>query len=178
MLDQARLKELMHYSPDTGVFTWAQARGRVKAGDIAGVLHHDGYILIKTGGKMYLAHRLAWLYKTGSWPADMIDHINQNKADNRWCNLREATRSQNSQNTGLQVNNTSGVRGVNWHKQEGKWRVRFALNGKRYSFGAYDDLETAAAVAAGARKKLHGEFASYERDIIAYRVIENDGREG
>jgi len=178
MLDQARLKELMHYSPDTGVFTWMQALGRVKAGDIAGVLHHDGYILIKTGGKMYLAHRLAWLYKTGCWPADMVDHINRNKADNRWCNLREATRSQNAQNAGLQINNSSGVRGVDWCKQEGKWRVRCTLNGKRYNLGLYDDLKTADAVAAGARKKLYGEFASHENDIIAYRVIENDGREG
>lgn len=172
MLAQERLKELMHYNPDTGVFTWLKSRGgAVKAGDIAGVLHHDGYILIKINGKIYLAHRLAWLYKTGCCPADMVDHINQNKADNRWCNLREATRSQNAQNTGLQVNNTSGVRGVDWCKQEGKWRVRCTLDGKRYNLGLYDDLKTAAAVASNARKKLYGEFASHERDIIAYRVV-------
>ena len=172
MLTQSRLKELMHYNPDTGVFTWLKSRGGgVKAGDIAGVLHHSGYVLIRTGGKVYLAHRLAWLYKAGCWPADMVDHINRNKADNRWCNLREATRSQNAQNAGLQENNTSGVRGVHWNKREGKWCVRCMLGGKRYSFGLYDDLKTAAAVAADARKKLYGEFASCERDIIAYRII-------
>lgn len=70
MLTQSRLKEIIHYNPDTGVFTWLKSRGgAVKAGDVAGVLHHSGYIIIKTGGKIYLAHRLAWLYKSGCWPA-------------------------------------------------------------------------------------------------------------
>ena len=178
MLTQSRLKELMHYNPSTGVFTWLKSRGgRVKAGDIAGVLHHSGYILIRTGGKVYLAHRLAWLYKAGCWPADMVDHINRNKADNRWCNLREATRSQNAQNAGLQENNTSGVRGVHWSKREGKWCVRCMLGGKRYSFGLYDDLKTAAAVAADARKKLYGEFDSHERNIIPERATTQNGEQ-
>ena len=92
MITQSELKELLNYDPATGVFTWLVSRGRVKASSVAGHVHSRGYIVIMVDGRRHLAHRLAFVYMTGTFPDDQVDHINEIKADNRWINLREATR--------------------------------------------------------------------------------------
>jgi hypothetical protein len=123
MLTQARLKQLMHYDPETGVFTRRLDLGGrgARVGTVSGFLNRDGYLDTSVGSRTYRTHRLAYLYMTGAWPAADIDHINLNRADNRWCNLREATRSRNNANTRKPSNNTSGYKGVNWHVKSRKW---------------------------------------------------------
>ena len=89
MITQSKLKELVNYDQDTGIFTWKKrTSNRIKIGDIIGNLHNCGYIEMGVNGKRYLAHRLAWLYVYGYMPK-LIDHINTNKQDNRICNLYE-----------------------------------------------------------------------------------------
>lgn len=93
------LKELLSYNPETGLFVWLKNRGRLaKCGSVAGSLDTHGYLHITISGKIYLSHRLAFLFMTGEFPIDCVDHINRVRTDNRWCNLRDATKRQNSNN--------------------------------------------------------------------------------
>jgi hypothetical protein len=155
-----RLKELIHYDPDSGEFTWLVKRGRSAiVGSVAGTINSRGYRQIYIDSKPYLAHRLAWLYMHGCWPDNEIDHINLNRCDNRLCNLRLATRSQNCQNRKLPSHNTSGVLGVHWHSEANKWEAKIFKHRKCIYLGLFEDLELAELVAAEARAKHFGEFA-------------------
>jgi HNH endonuclease len=109
-----QLKELLNYNPETGLWTWIKARGRCAKGSFAGTML-DGYIMIYVDKVGYLAHRLAWFYMTNRWPLE-VDHKNTIKNDNRWDNLREATRSQNKFNVPALSNNTCGFKGVFYQK--------------------------------------------------------------
>src|SRR4029450_2313606 len=115
-LTAERLRELLDYDPETGDFTWKVNRRCVRSGSVAGNVNCvDGYCYIGVDARRYHAHRLAWLYIKGAWPNDQIDHINGNKADNRFANLRQATHSQNQANGGRYSNNASGYNGVTLH---------------------------------------------------------------
>lgn len=116
---QEQLKSLLFYHEETGIFFWTKNASEVLKGKPAGGLW-GRYIHIRLHGKMYPAHRLAWLYKTGQWPTNQIDHINGDTRDNSFKNLREATASQNGANKKLSTNNTSGVKGVR-KAPNGKW---------------------------------------------------------
>jgi hypothetical protein len=143
-LTQARLKQLLHYSPDTGEFIrLVPTVGKV--GDKAGSLASDGYVYLCVDNKRYLAHRLAFLWVTGQWPVEFVDHVNQDRSDNRWVNLREATNAQNQHNTKLFSSNTSGVKGVCWHKGAKKWIARIRADGRRINLGLFDTVEEAKA---------------------------------
>jgi len=145
MLTVERLKELLHYDPETGLFHWKVSRGYIaQPGHLAGVTNKRGYIYIGVDGRGYLAHRLAWFYMTGRWPADQIDHINQTKSDNRFSNLRECDNSQNQQNTGLRADNRSGFKGVSLHKS-GRWVAERRLRGRRIHLGYHQTPEAAHA---------------------------------
>jgi hypothetical protein len=153
-LTQKELKESLHYEPKTGVFTWLASRGNsVKVGDIAGYIDKLGYRFIKINGKMYKAHRLVFLYMTGKFPPDEIDHLNHLRYDNRFVNLRHATRVENSRNRSMNSNNTSGFNGVYWHEGASKWRVRIRVNGKDKHLGLFTDMDDAII----ARKKANVE---------------------
>lgn len=116
MLTQANLREILEYFPDTGIFRWKVSRPpRAVAGAIAGFENGSGYIKISIGGKRYYAHRLAFLWMSGSAPSE-IDHINHCRSDNRWANLRAADRSSNTSN----VAGRSGIR-----QRYGRWYARF-----------------------------------------------------
>jgi len=118
MLTQERLKELLEYDPETGVFVWLQTTSnRVKVGSVAGCRRRDGYLLIRLDGKLYLGHRLAWLYVHGEWPANVIDHIDQNKSNNAISNLRDTSMAVNGLNKDKpRRHNTTGFMGVSKRK--------------------------------------------------------------
>jgi hypothetical protein len=157
ILTQARLKELLHYNPDTGRFTWLQPCNRfsqVRSGDPAGTLHKRGYIHIKVEGQSYKAHRLAWLYVHGRWPEPAIDHINRIKNDNRIVNLREADQLRNMQNKSRYKRNVSGYIGVTPHRATGKWVAQVQVNKRNHYLGVYETAETAALAYEQAKRQL------------------------
>jgi hypothetical protein len=136
-LDQARLHELMHYDPATGVFTRrVTTGGRARAGSIAGSTRSDGYRAIKINGRLYKAHRLAWLYATGEWPNVGLDHRDGDPANNRFANLRPASQSQNTQNKKNQSNNSSRFKGV--FLDRGLWRANITVGSKPKFLGYFD----------------------------------------
>lgn len=144
ILTQSRLKELLIYDPDTGVFTNRLFRGlRAMAGAVAGNINARGYIDICIGNRKYKAHRLAWFYVHGVWPTYYIDHINRVKDDNRIANLRDIQQLQNGQNKTKHRNNTSGHTGVVWHKREQNWRARIRVKGKDIYLGGFDNIQSA-----------------------------------
>ena len=135
-----QLKEILHYEPDTGIFTWLVSTGkRVKAGDIAGCIEAEGYRVIRIKTKLYKAHRLAWLYMTGKWPKHQIDHDDRVRNNNKWSNLFEATNTENQKNCSKRKDNVSGVAGVDWIKVDSIWRARIRSNGQRISLGRFKD---------------------------------------
>lgn len=158
-IDHARLLEVLDYDPETGIFKWKVAISNfVKPGSRAGRVREDGYRAISFGERLYTAHRLAWFYVNGVWPADMLDHINRDRDDNRIANLRGATRGQNMQNRAVSSDNLSGLKGV----QKGKWNrwtARITVGGKRKRIGWFDTPEEAHAAYLAAAKQYFGEFA-------------------
>ena len=163
MISQDRLKELFHYDPETGLFTWIVFRGggSPRIGTVAGSPNEDGYVKIKVDQKLYAAHRLAWLYMTGSFPSLEIDHINGQPADNRFSNLREASRTENNRNTKISKNNQSGFKRVTRNKKNGKWAAHIRSNDKQKFLGNFETPELAHEFYCLAADMLHGEFANY-----------------
>lgn len=160
MLTQARLQELFAYDPAIGVFVRRQRRGSGRAGQIAGTDNGWGYLQIVIDRKIYVAHRLAWLYVTGEWPARQLDHINGIRNDNRLANLRGATGSQNHCNIPKYKNSSTGVKGVSLHARIGKYQATIQVNNKKRFLGYFADVDSAAAAYAEAAKVLHGDYAN------------------
>ncbi len=155
MLTQEKVKELFHYDPETGDLVWRVDRGTNKvAGKIAGYLGNHGYLRIRIDGKAYSAHRIIWLYGYGAWPINDIDHVNGLRHDNRICNLREATKAQNSQNQRKpQAHNTSGYLGVT--SCRGKWKAQIHLSGNNLYIGYYNTPEAAHSAYLAKKRELH-----------------------
>lgn len=140
MITQARLKEVLKYDSQTGIFIWLQTRNpRAVKGDRAGCLS-KGYYRIRVDGKYYPAHRLAWLYVTGKMPVDEIDHINRIGADNRFDNLREADRTIQMRNLSDR-DSISGYRGV--YPVRGKFAARLGNGIRCIHLGYFEDPELA-----------------------------------
>ena len=147
------LRSILNYDPETGIFTRkVRTANNVKAGDIAGSLAGDGYLLIGVLSRLHRAHRLAWLYVYGTWPEDQIDHINRIRTDNRISNLREVSHKQNGQNRSKPSNNTSGHTGVYWHKQKSKWVAQIKHSYKMIHLGYFSILEEALSARKAAEK--------------------------
>lgn len=155
MLTQEALINKFYY--DNGHLHYNYNSGHMKMGDVAG--YPNRYWLIRTHGKMYLAHRLVWLYHHGRLP-EQLDHINGDKLDNRIENLRPATKQQNEWNKGDFSSNTSGIKGVSWSKQKNKWRAYIWKDRKQINLGLFDDIETAKIVVDEARVVYHGQYAN------------------
>jgi len=162
-LTAARLRELLHYDRATGVFTWrVRASSRAAAGDRAGFSREDGYRLIGIDGRIYLEHRLAWLYVTGEWPVNDVDHRDRDPSNNKWRNLRAATHSQNHFNRAKPANNTSGYKGVVWHKKCQMWQAQIKREGRNHYLGQFRSPEAAHQAYVAASRCLHGEFGRTE----------------
>ncbi len=158
MIDADELRELLHYDPATGVFTWlVDRRGTAKAGTVAGMVDANGYVRIFVKGKPYKGHRLAWLYMTGEWPSGMLDHKDRDRANNRWKNLREATRGQNRANSRANGNSGTRLKGVRRHRN--KFEAQINFKGEKVYLGLFDTPEEAAAIYRLAARDMHGEFA-------------------
>lgn len=159
MIDLKTFKEHLSYDPESGVFTRLAGKyHRAKKGDVAGARHIEGYLKFCLLGVSYLAHRAAFFYMTGEWPETDVDHINGDRSDNRWSNLRLASRSQNNCNSGRRRNNTSGHKGVRFHKKAGKWMAEARINGERIYLGLFDTAEAASEAYSDHAQKTHGEF--------------------
>lgn len=155
MLTQEELKKHFDYCLETGIFT------RLKTGKNNWCTNGKGYYVIKINGKIYLLHRLAWLYVHGKMPKDQIDHINTNKSDNRFFNLRECSRVENSRNKKIYKNNKSGFKGVHFNNHLKKWHAQSKINGKKIYIGIYETAEQAGKAYAEFAKKNFGKFANY-----------------
>jgi hypothetical protein len=156
-----RIQEVLAYIPETGVFIYKKDRTNdVKAGEIAGTINKThGYRVICVFGKRYLAHRLAWLMTYGIWPKIDLDHINGDSLDNRINNLRLATEGQNLANSRIAKNNRSGVKGVCWRRDIGKWSAQIRKDGKLKHIGLFATIDEAATAYEEKAKELFGEFA-------------------
>lgn len=158
MISHQELLNLVSYDPETGIFTALVQRGTVTVGSVIGNNHCNGYVQFAINKKMYLAHRVAFFYMTGRWPVE-IDHRNRNKKDNRWQNLREATKSQNNYNKGPHGTNRSGYKGVSWCAKRSKWAAFIKAGPKQTFLGYFNDKEEARRAYVRAASKMHGEFA-------------------
>jgi hypothetical protein len=155
MLTQERLKDLLNYDPETGVFAWRErSKNRVKAGETAGSLQSKGYLQIRIDGRQYLAHRLVWLWMTGEWPTHYIDHVDGNNLNNRFANLRDVTNSVNQQNQRrASKDSKTGFLGVRQH--HGKFQARIYLDGKVTHLGRFTAPEQAYAAYVAAKRVHH-----------------------
>lgn len=135
----------LEYSPDTGEFRWAVARGNRRAGAAGNIDPTTGYRRIHFQGRLHLAHRLAWYFLHGTLPKHRIDHINQNKLDNRAANLRDVPNAINVRNAPRRRDNTSGHKGVQWDSGLQRWRAVLVIDGKRVLRRAFKCPEQAAA---------------------------------
>jgi hypothetical protein len=155
-------EKMIRYDSESGKFYWLAQRGRaIKPGDqVKGSVSH-GYLIFSINRKNYLAHRLAWFLTFNKFPNQQIDHINHDKLDNRLCNLREASASQNQWNKKRQRNNSTGFKGVSFHSQTGLYRARIKHFGKELLFGCYKTPNEANEAVQKARLSLHKEFAEF-----------------
>ncbi len=140
-LTQVQLKELLDYEPTTGEFRWKPRPGSSsnrKAGDVAGCNMKDGYRMIRIFKNGYLAHRLAYLYMTGSFPAELLDHINGVRSDNRWSNLRDVSTRENFQNKKChRGGNLPGASYCPYLNKNKPWLAQIQINKKKKSLGLY-----------------------------------------
>ena len=156
-LTQAKLKTLLHYDGETGLFTWRVTLcNRAVKGNVAGHKGGRGYCYIGFKGKVYSAHRLAWLYVYGAFPKDDVDHINGDKMDNRIKNLRDVETVINCQNRrAARAGSKSGVMGAGWHKRLGKWAAQIRIAGKATHIGYFSTPEEAGQAYLEAKRQHH-----------------------
>ena len=167
-----QLRAVLDYSPHLGVFLWRKREplrmydrswNTRSAGTVAGTpTIQRGYIQILLFGRLYLAHRLAFLWMTGKWPEFEADHRDNDPSNNKWANLRDATSSQGSMNTRRRSDNTSGFKGVWFEKRRNHWVADIEANGRKHHLGSFPTAEAAKAARDEAARRLHGEFARHD----------------
>jgi hypothetical protein len=154
LLTPEHLRRILLYDPHTGLWKWKEG-GRIRDW-FAGYRGGSGgkYLSIRVGGSVHYAHRLAFLYMTGKWPEQEVDHIDGDPTNTRWNNLRQATHLQNMQNTKMRNDNRSGVRGVCYSMREGKWKVQVASR----HVGYFTDKEEAISAYEAKARDVFGEY--------------------
>lgn len=159
-LTREKLRQLIRYDAETGQFfrRLKPSRRHPAHREVpCGRIDDKGYVIIFVDGHHHKAHRLAWLWMTGAFPPDQIDHIDRDKANNRWRNLRPASNSQNQANTPARKHNRSGLKGI--YEQHGRWTARIGINRNRLYLGSYQTAQEAHEVYTKMANKIHGEFA-------------------
>lgn len=166
MITYEQLRELLHYDPDTGAFTWRKRdderpcwNSRYTKGRAGTINETTGYVVINTGKRLYRAHRLAWLYVHCRWPLLQIDHRNGDRTDNRINNLREASQAENNANASVRADNRCGLKGVRINPISGRYRARIKINGKAKHLGYFDSPQEAHSAYYAAAQEVFGEFA-------------------
>jgi len=155
MLTTERLREVLHYDPLAGLLTWKKpTSNRVKVGSVVKCRDTHGYPIARIDGTLYLAHRLAFLYMVGRFPKHDIDHVDGNRANNAWANLREATRQENHRNRTPK----NGVKGIQL-MANGKWRARITVSRQGIHLGCFSNSDDAMAAYAKAADKYFGAFS-------------------
>lgn len=155
MLTAERVRHLFTYDEDLGVLVRNFKRGKALAGSHSTCTDREGYLVVGIDSKLYRAHRVIWLYKTGYWPKNDIDHIDRDKANNRFSNLRDVTRAENKQNQVAKKGSKSGVKGVSWDDKRKHWSAEITVNGKRFHLCWTTNKDEAAAAYAAAAAVLH-----------------------
>lgn len=164
-LDSEYVRSVLDYNPDTGVLSWKPRKTETRtgktwnsryAGKEAGTIQGSGHRNLCLLGEKWLAHRIAWLHYYGEWPSGIVDHINQDPADNRIANLRESSWGENVGNSQCRADNTSGVKGVYWHKTAKRWHACIGTDGAVVSLGYFDDIEDAREARCQAEQKYWG----------------------
>jgi len=161
MLTQEDLKKILTYDPESGEFTWNLNVRRMRKGINAGRMDTKGYWTIQFKGSKYQAHRLAWLYIKGSFPDKDLDHIDGDKLNNKFSNLREVEKWQNSWNSKLAKNNKSGVKGISWCVASRKWVARITVRGVVMCLGCSSDKNYLKGVIDKARVEYHDKFCNF-----------------
>ena len=148
---QGDLLEVFDYNPDTGELAHKLDTASGMKGAVASAMHHEGYLSVSIGRKEYLVHRVIWFMVKGYWPEQVV-HIDHDRTNNRWVNLREVVSRANQCNTSLSCNNASGVNGVRI-LPSGRFCAFIMVNRKQISLGTRDTLEEAAALRRAADKQ-------------------------
>ena len=162
MITQERLRAILDYDPETGIFTWrrrpelSSTWNTRYAGRPAGSKTEGDYLRIGIDDRSYLAHRLAWLYVHGDLPRAEIDHRDRNRGNCRFANLWPATHAENGHNTALRRNNTSGHKGVSWSEKRKKWQAMITHEGRAIPLGRYDNIEDAIRARREAEIRYRG----------------------
>ncbi|USY26691.1 HNH endonuclease [Alcaligenes sp. 1735tsa3] len=155
-LSSEKLRQLVHYDPETGVFTrLVRTSNFINEGDVAGRCNKQGYLSFSVLGKDRLAHRLAWLYVYGQWPSYQVDHINGIRTDNRISNLRDVPTRVNAHNRNDAPKSLSGLRGVSFDSRRGKYRARIMSHGAEVWLGYFDSADLAHSAYVQAKTRLH-----------------------
>lgn len=157
MIDRDRLKSLLGYDPITGQFSWNGPMRGVKPGKPVGHRATHGYVTIRLDRRPYYAHRLAWLYMTGEWPPEQIDHINGVGTDNRFANLRLASRAENNVNRPRRRDNSSGFKGV-FRARSGRFTAQIRVDGWPVHIGTFDTAEEAFAARNREAERIYGTY--------------------
>ena len=156
MIDQETVRKLFHYDAESGMLLWRNGNGRnVKPWQEAKAPNGNGYFSVKIENKNYPVHRIIWLYVYGSFPKQDIDHKNRIRNDNRLCNLRSVSRTDNCQNISLPSHNKSGHIGVSWFKKHNCWTVYVKVNKKNKWLGYFKNLDDAVVARKDGESKYY-----------------------
>ena len=172
-LTQKDVQHIWNYDPNTGIFTWKNPSGkRVKPNQQASTVMKDGYVMLVYKNVHYLAHRIAFLYMVGYCPENQIDHRDRKRNNNKWKNLRELTPTCNIRNSGMCIDNTSGVKGVYWSKKMKKWTSAIGVKKSLKHLGCFDSFQEAVYHRLAAEQCLNWNFCI--EDSSAFLWVRNN----